>query len=779
MMLIRNYLLVALRFFKKYFASTLINMASIAIGLTCFLVIGLFIGTELSYNSCFEKAPNIARVSLSVVQSQSGETTDMALANNQLVDELRNSYPEIERVTGVDPIQEKVKVSYHGKSFYEGGFAWVDSSYPLIFNHKWISGSPLQALSKPNQVVLTAELAIKLFGSANATSQIVEVDGESFTITGVIEASPINTSFAYRALLSSNVIKNDWCFVYALFSDSQSIHGFQEKLNQHFEDTIGPILAETGFSGQYNIEPLQSIHLGPNKLFDSPKGSVKILSILFVIALVIFLISLSNHINLSISQTIARTREIGIRKSLGAWIQHILIQYYVETILFFLFALTLSGVGCFFALHYLREYKVVGYLPPIFLWVIIPFVTLLIILIGSLISSTYVLRQITKNSITQHLRFSGMEKSKGVLMKSLIVTQIIVLAGLSFTSFVLRDQMSFLINGNRGFNKEKILVIDIPANNNASGKIIRESLLPFPFVSEISVIGHNSSPSSELFFDGFRSDNEEEGMLTRVFKYIKVDPSYTDVLQLTITEGRGFRVEDLDRQFILVNQMVVNQMGWKTPIGQSLSGNQVIGVVNDFSFNGLHRPIEPLVIKLNDENPVQVLLKYKSLDQNQLNQIKEKWKSVLNDQPFEYYLLDQRIALENERENLLQFLIVFFSVIAGLIACLGLFGLINTVQEKNSKSQCIKKIFGASNLRLLYEGWRRFGMLFLLSFAIAFPLTWIITNRWLSAFPNRITVGIIPFLETILVVILVGSITILYHHIRIIKLSPLNILRNE
>ena len=778
-MLIKNYLLVALRSFKKFFASTLLNMASIAIGLTCFLVIGLFIVTELSYNSCFEKASDIARVSLSVVQSQSGETTDMALANNQLVDELRNSYPEIERVTGVDPIQEKVKVSYHGKSFYEDGFAWVDSSYPLIFNHKWLSGSPLQALSKPNQVVLTAELAIKLFGSANATSQVIEVDGESFTITGVIEASPFNTSFAYSALLSSNVIKNDWCFVYALFSDSQSIHGFQGKLNQHFEDTIGPILAETGFSGQYNIEPLQSIHLGPNKLFDSPKGSVKILSILFVIALVIFLISLSNHINLSISQTIARTREIGIRKSLGAWIQHILIQYYVETILFFVFALALSGVGCFVALYYLREYKVVGYLPPIFLWVIIPFVTLLIVLIGSLISSTYVLRQITRNSTTHQLRFSEIEKSKGFLMKSLIIIQIVVFTGLSFTSFVLRDQMSFLINGNRGFNKEKILVIDIPANSNASGKIIRESLLTFPFVSEISVIGHNSSPSSELFFDGFRSDSEEEGMLTRVFKYIKVDPSYTDVLQLTIKEGRAFREEDLDRQFILVNQMVVNQMGWKTPIGQSLSGNQVIGVVNDFSFNGLHRPIEPLVIKLNDENPVQVLLKYKSLDQNQLNQIKEKWKSVLNDQPFEYYLLDQRIALENERENLLQFLIVFFSVIAGLIACLGLFGLINIVQEKNSKSQGIKKIFGASNLLLVYESWKHFGVLFFLSFAIAFPLTWIITSRWLSTFPNRITIGILPFLETILVVILVGSITILYHHIRISKLSPLNILRNE
>jgi putative ABC transport system permease protein len=258
-----------------------------------------------------------------------------------------------------------------------------------------------------------------------------------------------------------------------------------------------------------------------------------------------------------------------------------------------------------------------------------------------------------------------------------------------------------------------------------------------------------------------------------------VDPPYTDVLQLTIKEGRTFREEDLDRQFILVNQMVVNQMGWKTPIGQSLSGNQVIGVVNDFSFNGLHRPIEPLVIKLNDENPVQVLLKYKSLDQNQLNQIKEKWKSVLNDQPFEYYLLDQRIALENERENLLQFLIVFFSVIAGLIACLGLFGLINIVQEKNSKSQGIKKIFGASNLLLVYESWKHFGVLFFLSFAIAFPLTWIITSRWLTTFPNRITIGILPFLETILLVILVGSITILYHHIRISKLSPLNILRNE
>jgi len=753
-------------------------VVSIAIGLICFLTIGLFILTEISYNSYFENAPNITRISLNILHNQSGEASNMALANNQIIDELRNSYPEIERVTGIDPIREKVKVVYKGKSFYEEGFAWVDNSYPMIFSHKWISGNPMKSLSKPNQIVLTTKLAVKLFGSLNVDSQVIEVNGEQFTVGGVIEASPYNTTIAYNALLSTDEIKNDWCFVYALFSDGKKIEGFNEKLSKHFEETIGPILASSGFSGGYDIEKLQMIHLGTNKLFDSPKGSIKNLSILFIIALSIFLMSLSNHINLSISQIIVRTREIGIRKSLGAWIRNILTQYYVESILLFVFALILAGVGFLSSIHYLREYKFIGYVPPAYLWVAVPMATLIIILIGSAVTSTYALQRIMKNSVAHGLR-SSQTKERKVIMECLIAVQIVALTGLSFAGFVIRDQLNFLNNGNRGFDKDNIMVMDIPADNNLSGEIIRESLLQLPFVLEVSTIGHNSIPYSEPFIDGFQSDSEEEQVLPRLFKYVKVDPSYPDILGLKILQGRTFRKDDLEHSLILVNQMVVNKMGWKDPIGQSLSGSEVIGVVNDFSFNGLNRKVEPLVLKLNDEPPVQVLLKYKSLDENSLNLVRKQWNSVLRNQPFEYSMLEEMIASENKREALLQSLIAFFSIIAGLIACLGFFGLVNVTQEKNTKAQGIKKIFGASNLALLYESWSRFTILLLISSIVALPIAWTITNRWLSIFPNQIVVGALPFIESILVVLMVGLIAVLYHHIRITKLSPLNILRDE
>lgn len=778
MILLRHYLLVGLRFSRKHIGSTLLNVVSIAIGLICFLIIGLFILTEISYNSYFENAPNIARISLNILHNQSGENSNMALANNQIIDELKNSYPEIERVTGIDPIKGKVKVVSMGNSFYEEGFAWVDKSYPMIFNHNWISGNPSKALSKPNQIVLTTKLAVKLFGSLNADSQVIEVNGEQFTISGVIEESPYNTTIAYNALLSTDEIKNDWCFVYALFKDGQRIAGFNEKLRMHFEDTIGPILASSGFSGGYDIEKLQMIHLGPNKLFDPPKGSSKNLSILFIIALSIFMISLSNHINLSISQVIVRTREIGIRKSLGAWISHILAQYYIESILLFLFALVFAGVGFLSSIHYLREYKFIGYVPPANLWVAVPTAIIFMILVGSAVTSTYALQKITKNSVAQGVRSSQRGERK-VIMEFLIAIQIVALVGLSFAGFVIKDQLNFLNNGDRGFDKDNLMVIDIPTDNNLSSEIIRESLLQLPFISEVSTIGHNSIPSSEPFFDGFQSDSEEGQILPRLFKYIKVDPSYPDILKLKILQGRTFKKDDLDHSSILVNQMVVNKMGWKDPIGQSLSGSEVIGVVNDFSFNGLTRKVEPLVLKLNDESPVQILLKYETLDENNLNLVRKQWNSVLPNQPFEYSLLDEMIFLENKRETILQSLIVFFSIIAGLIACLGFFGLVNVTQEQNTKAQGIKKIFGASNLLLLYESWSRLTILLLISFIVALPLAWIITNQWLSIFPNHIVVDALPFIESILVVMLVGLIAVCYHHIRITKLSPLKILRDE
>lgn len=787
--LYKNYFTTAQRNLRKYKLNTALNIAGLTLGISCFIIISLYVHHELSFDKHYKNLERIYRVTFNFRSLDDNQITALAWADAPLLDRLNEHFPEIEAVTGIAQIrnfdsssgsQTKVKSGTH--TFIEDRFFVADSSYFNVFSHDWIAGNPSTALTRPASIVLTQGLALKYFQDTDPLDKSLIINNRNYLVTGVIEDLPENTDLKFDALLSLDSHFSDWCFTYILFRNANGAAGFQQKLDTLFEEEVRPVLQQSNFDGSYHLEALRGLHFAERKLFDPPKGNQASLYVFTAISLLILIISAFNYINLSVAQSVKRQAEVGIRKIFGAVRKQIRMRYTVESLMITVVSIVFAGAIVFYVIPILKNNHILNYsieeLNDVSVVSLLIAIVFLICVTAGSLPSYYLSRTDPVANLKGKTRIGDNRSFRN----GLIIVQFTASISLIFATGVVYDQMAFLLQKDTSLEKDQVLVVDIPDDETllSTLPVLKNAVKALAFVKNASLVGENSIPTSEPTMDIFEV-NQNGKKTIKMLNYIRIDEDYFDVLGLTMSEGRKFNARDFDsdNNVVVVNEGLVKLMGWKNPLQQTVGSKSIVGVVRDFSFQALQQAGEPMMVVPNNHLPQKLLVKVTSPDSKSIAVLQNTWKQNLKDLPFTHRFLDEYFSQQLEKENTLQKLMTWFSSITVVIACLGLFGLISISIVQRMKETGIRKIFGARVIQLLALTWKEYGILLAISSIIAFPLVFFSMTKWLEGFANKTSVGIGEYFTAVGVMVAVMLFTLLYQAWKLIKINPIQSIRYE
>jgi putative ABC transport system permease protein len=627
------YLHAATRSLKKDALHSILTICGMSLSIIAFLFIAFFVDDELKYDRHYDKAERIYRIS-SEINSLTA-STPVAGTDGHLGQRLKYIYPTIEETVAMAKVQGKSTVRYGDQVSTEDNLYKAERTYFKIFSHHWIAGNPTTALGTPKSIVLTRRLSDKYFKDQPPLNKIVTIGQQAFTVTGVIEDLPSHTDLRFDALLSSDyqyLVETDyWCITFILARSRIDESLFQKKLVEMSKLYLQNEVEGTGAEMIYRIERLPEVHFGKPKLFDTPKSSRSNIYVFIVIAFFILLIACINYTNLAVAKALRKTTEAGIRKMLGARSSQLVAQNISESFL-------LCGISTFLAvlavwILFPNFNNLTGkeiQFPEVVNFRIVMIIFLLLAL-TCVVSALY--PAIVWSSAKPVSEWNGPNKvvAKAGIRNTLIIIQFTISIGLMICTKVVYDQWKLLSQNDPGFNKEQVLVADLPNDNSLSIAQIKNALSSLSFVKYVSAVGYNSLPSSSMDIDGYEVDMQGENV-SRIFNNITVDENYIDLLEIEVTRGKNFTSRDIenDENYVLVNESLVQAMEWQDPLGQILysysTAYEVIGVVKDFHFNSLHKRIEPIIIHGGSKYPEKLMVKVNRADFQSIQTFEDTWK---------------------------------------------------------------------------------------------------------------------------------------------------------
>jgi len=803
----RNYLKIALRNIRRHKGFSFINIAGLAIGMACCILIVLFVRDELSYDSYHTKADQIYRV-IRKTETQ-GEMSAEISTPPPLGPALVHDFPEIVNYARfIKPSREEILIGYKEKKFYETRFFFADQTAIDIFSFPLIKGNPGTALQEPYSVLITEEIADKYFGEEDPLGKVLNFNNsDDYRISGVLKNIPHNSHFRFDFLASFATLNHhfilpldDWgscaLYTYLLIPERYSPLEIEKKFSGFLQSHVG----EDHFLKDLHLQSLMSIHLHSHfKGEIEANGDMGYVYIYSAIALLILLIASINFINLSTARHLNRAREVGMRKVLGASRAQVLKQYLGESVFLTFVALPVSLVLVELFLpvfnSLVRKELTVGYINNI------PFV-LAIIAVTFFVGAFSGIYPALFLSAFQPLRiFRGVVQSGPSLPR---LRSILVLAQFSISilliacTLIINNQLNYIRNKKLGFDKEQVLVLPVKERSILyMYRSIRNELLQNPNVLKVAIAsdvpGQTGVNRNPFLPEGF--DKADKILIHN----IRVDNDFIDTMGIEIAEGRGFSSDfatDASQAFIL-NEAAVRKIGWESPLGKQLEwmagGDKstsikynkykkgtVIGVVKDFHFESLYREIEPLVLHIWPRSYDNILIRISPGDiRGTLAYVQEKWVTLAPNFPFVYSFLDEDFDKLYKSEERLGRIFIYFSLLSIFIASLGLIGLASYSAEQRTKEIGIRKVLGASvsNIVLLLS--KEFSRWALLANFIAWPVAYVIMRSWLQNFAYRVGIGLETFLLTATVTFLVALLSVGYQSLRAAVADPVKSLRYE
>ncbi len=796
----KNYIKIALRNIKKYKNYSFINIASLAIGLSCFILIVLYIRYEFSYDEYHNDAQYIYRA----VRERQGRPVWFNSSEHPLAASLKEDFPEVVKATRVKKNDEVGVVEYNSKRFNEEGIYFVDQDFLEIFTFPLVSGDIHTALKEPFSVLLTQEMAEKYFGNeepVGKTLRIKEWYAEKkydYKIKGVLKNIPENSHFTFDFLVSYNTL-------YTLKRggrDSVETWGYYEpKTYIMLESHVDPINLEGKFpaflrkykgeesaSERLHLQPLKDIHLGGNLRYELETNSdMKYIYLFSAIAFFIMLIACLNYINLSVARSAKRAIEVGMRKVVGANKVQLARQFLGESMVFSTLALMIAFLLVELVL------SAFGYLIERNLTLsLFQDLDMLLVFLGmavfiGLLSGSYPAFFISSFNPIQIIKGTLRigSKSSSVFRHSLVVVQFVVSIILIVCTFVIHNQLSYIRNRNLGFDKEQIVTVytmDINLKRNIEP--LKKELLKNPEILGVSAsldLPITIRRTSAVEWDE-QGERQKSG-----FNFTFVDYDFFDVYDIEVVKGRNFSADfSMDNeQAIVINETAARNMGWANPVGKraySLGREWIIiGMVKDFHFHSLHRKIDPLIFLFHKGRGVDYF-SIKVSPSNILGTIgfiEEKWRRFSPEFPFQYAFLDERIDKIYKAEQKLGQSFNIFTFIALSIACLGLIGLAAFISEQKRKEISIRKIFGANFHSIIVLLAREYVKCIAVASVIAWPIGYFVMDRWLQNFAYRTSVGIEIFILSGLVAFVFTLITVSYQALKAALANPVESLRYE
>jgi putative ABC transport system permease protein len=798
--MLKNYLKVILRNLKEQKGYSFINIASLAIGLSCCLLIMLYIRYEFSYDKYHNDAQYIYRL----VREHQGELTWYNSSEHPLAASLKEDFPEVVKATRVKKNDEVGVVEHESKRFNEAGIYFVDQDFLDIFTFPLLSGDVRTALKEPFSVLITQEMAEKYLGNEEPmgkTLRIKEWYGEKkydYKIRGVLENIPQNSHFRFDFLVSYNTL---YTLKRGGIDSVETWDYYEPKTYVRLASPADPIELEGKFpaflrkykgeesaSERLHLQPLTGIHLGGNLLFELETNSdMRYIYLFSAIAFFIMLIACLNYVNLSVARSTKRAVEVGMRKVVGANKAQLVRQFLVESIAFSILAflisfllvdLVLSAFGSLIERNLTLSLSQDLDMVLVFLG--------LAVFIGFL-SGSYPAFYISSFHPIQVIKGTLKigSKSSAVFRNSLVVVQFAVSIILIVCTFVIHNQLNYIRNRNLGFDREQIVTVyTMDRNLKSNPESLKKELLKNP-----GILG--ASASLDLPITVRRTSNvewDEQGERRKSGLYFTfVDYDYFKVYDMEVVKGRSFS-EDFPtdkEQAVVINETAARNLGWEEPVGRRIysQGREftVIGMIKDFHFQSLYRRIDPLVFLFYEGRGID----YFSIKVNPSNIpstidfIEEKCRRFSPEFPFQYAFLDERVDGIYKAEQRLGRSFNIFTFIALSIACLGLIGLASFISEQKRKEIGIRKVLGADIRSIIGLLAREYVKCVAVAVVIAWPIGYFVMSRWLQNFAYRISIGIEVFILSGLLAFVFALLTVSYQSIKAAVANPADSLRYE
>ena len=802
--MIKNYFKIALRNLRKTKGFSFINILGLAIGLTSFMLIAVYVYNELSYDKYPADAKNIYRVNLNSTGNGGIDiypNVDVAVGEG-----MKNAFPEIKASARLSPAKDFTK--YGDKQFKEEQLAFADSNFLKMFSIPLIEGNEADALVQPHSIVITKAFAKKYFGNDEAMGKSLAVgtSGEVYKVTGVIDKVPDDSHFHFDAFMSftSLTIPNQtWSnvgfYTYLLLNRDADAKKLEAKFPQlvtkyvvpEMQHDMGVSLAEAQKSVNtfvFTLQPLTGIHLHGNTKYElEPNGDIQYVYIFSALAIFILLLACVNFTNLSTARAVKRAREVGIRKVLGSIKKQLIFQFLTESVLLTLFAMLCAYVLIFFLLPYFNQLANKNISFSSFLGYQSVIVMFLVSLAAGVLAGIYPAFFLSSFNTIKVLKGSSNSGSqRSPLRSSLIVFQFFVSTALIIATIVVYQQLSFMQNKKLGYNKEQVLFLPDAGLLGKDQPAFEQQLLQDSRVVSASIT--RSVPGGSIVNGTQIFPKNEKGNGQEIHAHIfNVDYDYLKTLGIQIVQGRNFSKDfPTDSAGIVINEAAVRELGWAgtNPVGKTIvrSGQhefKVLGVVADFNYASVKQKVAPMMMMMG-KNYGGLLVKIKTDNvKGFLADLKTKWASFNPAGPLSYNFLDDNFASLYASEQKTQQIFTAFAIIAIIIAGLGLFALSAFVIEQRSREIGIRKVLGASvqNVFLLVS--KDFLLLVGIAFIISVPVTWWAMHTWLQDFAYRINIAWWIFAAAGVAALLIALLTVSFQAIKAAIANPVKSLRTE
>jgi putative ABC transport system permease protein len=789
------------RFLSRQKGYLLINVIGLSVGIACSMIIALFIIHELSFDQFNVKKDRIFR--LDVHGKVSEREINVAITPAPFGPTMLRDFPEVEDFTRIS-LKGGSVVKYMDKNFIENGFFEADSSFFNIFSIPLLRGDSKTVLNASHKLVLSESTAKRIFGEEDPMDKTLKIgnDDALFRVTGVMADIPENSHFKANMIASfmtySSADDNNWqnnsYITYILLNQNTDPQRVNVKIREILRKYLGPGIQQSfGISFEefiakneykFYLQPLQNIHLNPTiTQFTKPASNPKYLFIFGSVAILIIIIAAINFMNLSTAQASKRAKEVGIKKVSGSSKGMLVRQFLTESTLLSFLSLVLAIIFVETALPYFNNLLGVNLQMNYFNnWVTIPVLFVLAVFIGVLAGSypAFFLASFNPYLVLKGKLVESMKN--GRLRSIMVILQFSISIVLIIGTIIMFRQIHFMINKDLGFNKEQLLVIDRADIIGNRIDPFKEAIAKIPNVikvaSSTAVPGHSES--------GYAYMVEGKSGEVYDFRINYVDSNYFDTYGIKFLSGRAFnKLYATDRNACIVNECAVKRLSIGNPFTTRLvEGDNklsIIGVVRNFHYEALQTEINPYIFRLKEKtNYGFISLKLsKNATASTIKEIEKVWKDYASNDPIQYFFMDQDFALKYKEEKQNAQLSVIFSILAIIVAALGLFGLTSFTIEQRTKEIGIRKTMGTPLISIFYLISKEFIILVSISTVIAWPLIYFIANNWLQNYYYRITLSPSDFLIGFIIAFVITLITISYRTIKLALTNPIEALRFE
>jgi len=800
--MLKNYLTVAFRSLIRNKVYSAINILGLTVGITCFMVIAIFVHNELRYDRFHSKADRIYRVCEKIDAQGQGENSS---SNPFFVAKgLANDYPQlIECTVRLFNFQSPAfAVQVADKKFVEKKLYYADSNFFKTFDFALTTGDPNTALARPNSIVLTKAMANKYFGDENPIGKILRFEGTSdFAVTGILEDIPSTSHFHFDGLISFSTLYTImgpnfeqipiWnpCWTYILLKEGVQPSEVEAQFPAFIKKYHPPFMQS---QVTHYLQPLTDIHLKSKLDYEiEPNGDASDVYIFSIVGALILLISCINFMNLATARSAGRAREVGMRKVLGAYRQDLIRQFLGESLFIAFIAVILA---CALIQLLMPEFNNASgkslegvFSNPLYLLGIV-----IVGAIAGLLSGLYPAFFLSAFQPVRVLKGAFKSGATGQwLRQSLVVAQFSISVGLIISAFIVYGQLKYMRNADLGFRKDALVYITTRPTMGQRFGTLRDEFLKISSVKNVAgmneVVGRSHN-TYQFTYEGMKPDDKV------YLSGIMVDENFVPTMGIEVIAGRNFSKDYKtdDSLGVLINEAMVSQLGWGSPeqaLGKQCYSNngkeRVIGVFKDFHYESLLKPVGGFFLDMPPSRFSQFFWRYIGVKiqggdyKVTVTQLETVWNKIIPEFPFEFFFLDENLNQMYQAQDNLGKLVGYFSTLAIFIACLGMFALASFTAEQRTKEIGIRKTLGASVAQIIALFSKDFLKLVGIAAVFGSGLSYYAMNMWLQSFAYRMSMGIGIFLLSTVIALGIAMLTISYQSVKVATSNPVDALKYE